>query len=243
MAAAELGDVSTAAEQAERARARFAELEDDWGQALALIAGGAAARGADRPGRAVELLEQAVHLADDGAYPLVGSLALVSCGYACLERGDLDGAERAAARATDLLAGLDLEPHALLGAQVLLAQVLRARGDLGAALATVERALAGAPTPALLFPRRQALAHRAGILLELGRTDQAVAAAREAVATPAQDVRAQVLAHRALGSALRAVGDEQGARTALTEALRTARSTGQRSEVATTEGLLAALPG
>ncbi len=242
MAAAELGDVSTAADQAEQARQRFAELEDCWGQALALIAGGAAARGADRPDRAVELLEQAVRLADEGAYPLVGSLALVSSGYACLDRGDLDGAERAASRATALLAGLDLEPHALLGAQVLLAQVLRARGQLEAALETVERALAGAPTPALLFPRRQALAHRAGILLELGRTEQALAAAREAVATPAQDVRAQVLAHRALGSALRAVGDEQGARSALTEALRTARSTGQRSEVATTEGLLAALP-
>ena len=51
------------------------------------------------------------------------------------------------------------------------------------------------------------------------------------------------MAQRALGSALRAVGDEQGARQALTEALRTARSTGQRSEVAATEGLLASLPG
>jgi hypothetical protein len=39
------------------------------------------------------------------------------------------------------------------------------------------------------------------------------------------------------------VGDEQGARQALTEALRTARSTGQRSEVAVTEGLLAGLSG
>ncbi len=171
------------------------------------------------------------------------SLALVSSGYASLERGDLDGAERAAGRATAALAGLDLEPHALLGAQVLLAQVLRARGRLPEALDTVERALTGAPTPALLFPRRQALAHRAGILLQLGRTEQALAAAREAVATPAEDVRAQVLAQRALGSALRAVGDEHGARQALTEALRTARSTGQRSEVAATEGLLAALPG
>ena len=242
MAAAELGDVDTAVDRAEQARRRFTDLGDCWGQALALVAGAAAARGADRPEQAVALLDEAVRLADEGAYPLVGSLALVSSGYVSLEREDLDGAEQSAARATALLAGRDLEPHALLGVQVLLAQVLRARGDLAGALETVERAVAGDPTPALLFPRRQALAHRAGILLQLGRDEQALAAAREAVATPAQDVRAQVLAHRALGSALRAVGDEQGARQALTVALRTARSTGQRSEVAATEGLLAALP-
>ena len=241
-AAAELGDVDEAAEQAEQARRRFAELNDRWGQALALVAGGAAARGAGRADRAVAMLEDAVRLADQGSSPHVRALALVSCGYACLDRGDVDGAESAAGRAEQVLARLDVEPHAHLGAQVLRAQVLRARGELAPALAALDAALAGAPSPALLFPRRQALAHRAGILLQLGRTAQALAAAQEAVATPAEDVRARVLALRALGSALRADGDEMGGRRALQAALEIARSTGQRSEVAVSERLLAAGP-
>lgn len=58
------------------------------------------------------------------------------------------------------------------------------------------------------------------------------------MAVPTEDVRAQVLALRALGSALRAVGDEGQAHAALREALAIARSTGQRAEIATTERLL-----
>ena len=242
MAAAELGEVAAAAEQAESARERFARIGDAWGQALALVAAGSAARGDGRPGDAVVLLDEAVRLAHQGPYPVVGSLALVARGYASLEADDLDGAERSAVAGTAVLDGLDLEPHASLGAQVLRAQVLRRRGDLEGARAQVERALEGARTSALLFPRRQALAHRAGILLQLGRTAQAVQAAREAVATPAEDVRAQVLALRALGSALRADGDEAGGRAALESALEIARSTGQRSEVAVSERLLTSAP-
>ena len=240
MAAAELGEVEVAAEEAEAARERFASLGDAWGQSLALVAAGSAARGAGRAEEAVVLLDDAVRLAGCGPYPVVSSLALVVRGYASLEADDLDGAERCATAAADVLAGLDLEPHAFLGAQVLRAQVLRRRGDLEAALVQVERALEGAPTSALLFPRRQALAHRAGILLQLGRVQEAVTAAREAVDTPAEDIRARVLALRALGSALRAAGQEQEARRCLEDALELARSTGQRSEVAASERALAA---
>ncbi len=177
-------------------------------------------------------------MADAGRYPLVGSLALVAQGYAALDREDLDAAEGAAWRASALLAGLDLDSSAPLGAQVLLAQVLRARGRLEEALATIDAALSVTDVPALLFPRRQALAHRAGLLLQLDRVEEAVVAAREAVATPAEDVRATVLALRALGSALRAAGEEEEGRAALEEALEAARSTDQRSELAATERLL-----
>jgi hypothetical protein len=48
-----------------------------------------------------------------------------------------------------------------------------------------------------------------------------------------------VLALRALGSALRAVGDDEGARAAYDEALAVATSTGQRSEIAATQALIA----
>ena len=239
LAAAELGDVDAAASGAEKARARFADLGDGWGEALALAAAGVAARGAGDPAAAVVLLEQAVALSATGGYPIVGSLALVACGYAELDRGELGAAEQAAYRAMGQVAGLQLESHAPLGAKVLLAQVLRARGETERALVELEAALAVSEVPGLLFPRRQALAHRAGMLVELGRTADAVAAAREAVALPAEDVRARVLALRALGTALRAEGAADEAREAFIEALAVARSTGQRSEVAASERALA----
>ena len=239
LAAAELGDVESAALGAEKARACFAALGDRWGEALALAAAGIAARGAGDPAGAVALLAQAVALAEDGGYPVVGNLALVACGYAELDRGELAAAERAAYRAMGQVAGLQLEPHAPLGAKVLLAQVLRARGQTALALSELEAALAVSEVPALLFPRRQALAHRAGMLVELGRLPDAVAAAREAVALPAEDVRARVLALRALGTALSASGVDVEAREAFTQALEIARSTGQRSEVAASERALA----
>ena len=238
LAAAELGDVAVAAEEAAQARERFRELADGWGESLALTAQGIAARGADDPDRAVDLLGEAVQICDTSRYPVIGSLALVAMGYAHLDRGDLDGAESAAWRAAALLAGLDLDASAPLGAKVLLAQVLRARGQLEEALAHLDAALAVTDAQELLFPRRQALAHRAGVLLQLDRVEQALATAREAQSTPTEDVRAQVLALRVLGSALRASGDEPAAVAALEQALAMARSTGQRSEIAATERLL-----
>ena len=242
MAAAELGDVVVAADEAERARARFAETGDAWGQALALVAAGVSARGASMPDRAVAFLTEAVDLSERGRHPLTAALALVALGYAHLDRGDLDGAEDCVRRVAGTLAGLDLEPHAALGARVLLAQVMRRRGQLDAALAELDAALAVAgDAPGLLFPRRQALAHRAGTLLELGRADEGLETAHEAVATPAEDIRSEVLALRALGAALTATGDAESARKTLEHALEVARSTGQTSEVPATQQLLAAL--
>ena len=238
LAAAELGDVESAKAGAAQAVEQFAEVGDAWGRSLALTAQGVAARGADDPARAVELLAQAVQVSEEARYPVTASLALVAQGYAHLDRDDLAGAEAAALRACALLAGLDLNPSGTLGAKVLLAQVLRARGDLEGALAQIDSALEGSQPQALLFPRRQALAHRAGVLLQLGRVDEALQTARLSVDTPAEDIRAQVLSLRALGSALRASGDEEAARDALRQALEVARSTGQRSEIAATERLL-----
>jgi class 3 adenylate cyclase/tetratricopeptide (TPR) repeat protein len=240
VAAAELGDVVVGGSEAERARVRFAELGDDWGQSLALVAAGISARGADLPDRAVAFLERAVELSERGRHPVTGALALVAAGYAHLDRGDLDSAEACVWKVGATLAGLDLAPAAALGARVLLAQVLRRRGQLAEALVELDAALeAAGEAPGLLFPRRQALAHRAGTLLELGRVAEAVEAATCAVATPAEDVRSEVLALRALGAALRAAGQEEPAVAALTQALEVARSTGQRSEVAASERALA----
>jgi class 3 adenylate cyclase/tetratricopeptide (TPR) repeat protein len=241
MAAAELGDIEVAHAEALRARESFAALRDEWGESLAAIAQGVAARGGDDPARAVALLQVAVALAEAGGHSAITSLALVIEGYAELDRGDLDGAERCAYRASAIVAGLDLEPHAALGAKVLLAQVLRARGQLEQALAELDAALGQADRPALLFPLRQALAHRAGTLVDLGRYEEALSTARRAVQVPGQDVRSQVLALRALATSLRSCGETDEARTVAQRALEVARSTGQRSEVAATERLLAAV--
>jgi len=241
LAAAELGEVVVAAAEAERARARFAEAGDAWGQALALVAAGVSARGAGMPDRAVAFLEQAVELSERGHHPLTGALALVALGYAHLDRDDLDAAASCVDRVATTLEGIDLQPQATLGARVLLAQVLRRRGQAEQALAELDSALAAAgEAPGLLFSRRQALAHRAGTLVDLGRADEAVEVAHEAVATPAEDVRSEVIALRALGTALRAHGDADEATKALEHALEVARSTGQVSEVAVTERLLSA---
>jgi tetratricopeptide (TPR) repeat protein len=243
LAAAELGDITSAIAESRTARERYAELRDAWGEALAAVAQGVAARGADDPDEAVRLLGEAVELAESGGHPAITSLALVVQGYAQLDRGDLDGAEHCAYRAAGLLGGLDLEPHAALGAKVLLAQVWRARGDLEIALEGLDAAIAQADRPALLFPLRQAQAHRAGTLLQLGRVEEALETARRAVDVPGEDVRSEVLALRALAAALQAAGEPAQAQEAVTRALELARSTGQRSEVAATERLLAAVTG
>jgi class 3 adenylate cyclase/tetratricopeptide (TPR) repeat protein len=238
-AAAELGDLEPAARESATAADMFAELGDAWGQAMATVARGVTARAADDPAGAVTLLDEAVRLSDRGGHPVVTSLALVAQGYAHLDRGEVDGAQACAYRASALLGGLDLEPHANLGAKVLLAQVLRAQGHAEAALAELDDALNSTARPALLFPLRQAMAHRAGTLLDLDRPQEALTTARAAVDGPGEDVRSRVLSLRALGSALLACGEQAQAREAAERALEVARSTGQRSEVAATERLLA----
>ncbi|MCW2779393.1 MAG: adenylate/guanylate cyclase with repeat, partial [Frankiales bacterium] len=240
LAAAELGEHQVAEEEAARALERFSEVGDVWGRAMALVALGIAARRGGEPDRAVEHLTAAAALSEQSRHPLVTSLALVALGYSHLDRADLEGAEGAVWRAQAVLAGLDLEPSAVLGAKVLLAQVLRRRGQLDAALAELDAALETSTRPALLFPRRQALAHRAGTLLELGRAQEALSAARQAVALPSEDSRSGVLALRAYGSALAACGQPDAAVAALREALELARATGQDAEAATTAALLAA---
>jgi class 3 adenylate cyclase/tetratricopeptide (TPR) repeat protein len=239
-AAAELGDVTLAREEADRACAAFAELGDAWGQGLALVSAGVAARNAGDPARACLHFEDAVRVAQDAGYTVVASLALVALGYANLERGDLAAAENAAYQAVAVLAGLALEPHAVVGAQVLLAQVLRARGSVESALELLDAAQS-VEEPSLLFPLRQALAHRAGALLESGRPKEALATAERAVEVPAEDIRSQVVALRVLGAARAACADPAGAREALEAALAVATSTEHRTEVAATETALAAL--
>jgi ATP/maltotriose-dependent transcriptional regulator MalT len=70
---------------------------------------------------------------------------------------------------------------------------------------------------------------------------EALDVAREAVATPAEDVRSRVLAYRALGTALHETGDDAGAEEAYAQALDISVATQSRSEEAQTRRLIAAL--
>ncbi len=242
LAAAELGDVVAADAGAARAADEFDATGDSWGCALSLVARGLAARGAGDPDRGARFLYDACVAARSGHHALVGALSLVLLGLTRLDGGHLDDAERIVEQALRALDRLDLEPHALLGARVLVAQVERARGRVGRAIDVLEEALDASEPATLLFPRRQAYAHLAGTLLDAGQPDRALVVARQAVEIHTEDVRARVLAWRALGTALLANGDVSGARTAYRQALTAATATGAVGEAPRTRRLLAALP-
>lgn len=241
LGAAELGEVGVAAAEAERAAARFAEAGDGWGLALALAAAGLAARGAGDVGAAVGFLSRAEQVALGGRHTAVASLATVALGLAHLEAGEVPAAAQAAARVEAGLAGLDLEPAGLVGPRVLRAQVLRAQGRPAEALEVLEGVLGKVSGPSMLFPHRQALAHLAGTLVELGRAQEGLEVARRALTVPGEDVRSRVVALRVLAGALAALGRTGEARQALDEAWAAAVATEQVSERAATRRALAAL--
>jgi predicted ATPase/class 3 adenylate cyclase len=241
LAAAELGDVQAAQQEASLAAEAFRESGDDWGRSFALIACAAAARAVGNPAEALRLFKAALESADAGDHALNAAFAYTGAGLAHLELGDVDQAAMMARQALGVLVRLDLEPHAALGVAVLDAQVRRARGEPLEAVRRLREVLAAAPGSTLLFPRRQALAHLAGSLIDAGRPEEALAVAREAVATPAEDVRSRVLAFRALGTALHATGDDTRAADAYLQALDIAVATQARGEEAQTRRLLAAV--
>ncbi len=242
-AGAELGDVPTAMSESARAQRAFGELHDTWGQAMATIARGVAVRAAGHPRRAGRILRDAVGLTSVGSHPVTGALARAMLGYCHLDRHDAPAAEAVAREALDYLGGLDLEPPAVVGVQVLLAQALRAQGRLAEALGLLDAAVDAATESTLFFPRRQALAHRAGALLDAGRVPEAVSEIERALAVPAEDIRSRVVALRVLAAIRARVGDGVGARGALEEAMAIAREADQRTEVEATKAALSAMAG
>ena len=243
-AAAELGSVTTALAETEQAHQMFVELNETWGQTLALVARGAALRAANDHGHATECLQEAFELSVRTGQLVTGALALGVLGYCRLDVGDLDAAASAAEQALAAITGLDLRPAAQIGPRVLLAQVMRARGELPTALRLLREAEAAQEAGSLVFPRRQALAHLAGALLETGDVRAALTTAQRAIAVPAEDVRSRVVALRVLAQCLARAGDVPAASTAARQAVALAGSTEMRSEVVASEKLAAALaPG
>jgi tetratricopeptide (TPR) repeat protein len=237
---AELGHVTAALEDGADALDEFRTLGDRWGQSMALVARGAALRGCGRHVDAIAELQQAVTLSEEGIHPVTAVLALGVLGYCRLDLGDAEGAKAAADRAIAALSAMDLEPSALVGLRVLLAQAFRALGQLDEAIVLLRQAEA-VVEGSLVFPRRQALAHLAGALREAGSPAAALRVIHQAFAVPAEDVRSRVVALRVLAQCLADVGDLPAADRALRQAWGLSRATEQTSEQAATGAALTVL--
>jgi class 3 adenylate cyclase/tetratricopeptide (TPR) repeat protein len=237
-AAAELGELRHAEEEAAEALRSFIAAEEYWGQSLALVVLGVAARGRGDTDAAIPLLERAMQASRRAAHPLTVGLAATVLGYTLLDAGDATGAEKLARTTLDVIEPLEMAEAAGVGPVVLLAQARRAQGDLTSALELLADVAAKGGTPSLVFPRRQALAHYAGTLLEAGRIPEALEWAERAQEVPAEDVRSRVVALRALASARAAAGDPGTAQVAALAARELAYATEQVGERAGSDAVL-----
>lgn len=236
-AAAEMGDLTEAEQEARRAYRDFTEVSDDWGQGLALVAHGVVARGLGQPDQAIDLLTRALDHGQRISHPLLTGMAGTLRGFVALETGDVAAAERDARAVLTAV-----EPHnplapAQVAPRVLLAAARLAANDADTALGVLAPLAAASKAPALLFSRRQTLAWYAMALLADGQREQALDWARRAVAAPAEDIRSQVIAAWVLAEALAANGECGQARAAAEEAVRLAYATEQKSERGRAEAL------
>jgi len=236
-AAAELGELAHAGRQARRAMNGFGASGDAWGRSMALIVRGIVARGNGRLDDAVPILTEAERIGRLAAHPLTLGLAQTLRGYCRLDAGDPAGAEADARATLTMLAPLDVEEPVRVGPVVLLAQARRNQGDLDTAITLLADVVEAAGWPSLAFPRRQALAHYAGALLDAGEVDAALTWARRAQQVPAEDVRSRVIASRVLASAYQAAGDHEAAMLAAKDAVQLAYSTEQVSERAASDAV------
>jgi ATP/maltotriose-dependent transcriptional regulator MalT len=240
-AAAELGDLGEADQEARRAYREFAAVSDDWGRGLAMVVRGAIARGLGEWDHAHDLLTDALEYAGRTGHPLLLGMAGTIRGFVALERGDVAAAEADARR---VMAAV--EPHnplapAQVGPRVLLAEARLRAGDPATAVGLLAPIAGDTGTPSLLFSRRHALASYASALLADGRLDAALSWIRRAEATPAEDVRSGVVTACVRARVLAAAGCMDEARTAAEEAVVLAYSTEQAGERASAEQLRDAL--
>ena len=229
LAAAELGDVTVARRESAAALAAFADYQDRWGESLALVTAGLAERAAGQHGEAVLALARAVNAARAGAYPFVEATALTVLGFTHLDSaGSTSGvgeAAQALAEAERVLAGFEMARSGLNGMTVLRALVQRAHGQYDDAVTLLREAELPPDQDTLIPPRREILGLLAGTLLDAGRVDEAAEVAARAAATPAESVRARVLALRVLGDVRRVQGEPEAARVAYLEAIAIAEAT------------------
>jgi tetratricopeptide (TPR) repeat protein len=234
-AAAELGDLTYAAAQADLAHAAFLAAHDLWGASLALTVRGVIARGQGRLDEAVELLTEALAVGSQIGHPLTSGIALTVRGYCHLAAGELAAAEADAVETLELIAPMEVDASTRVGPLVLRAQARRLAGDRDGAMELLGEVVNDPSGPSLLFPRRQALAHYSGVLLEAGKAQESLEWARRASRVPAEDVRSRIISRRALAASLAATGALPEALSAADEAVALAYSTEQASERAASD--------
>jgi class 3 adenylate cyclase/tetratricopeptide (TPR) repeat protein len=235
-AAAELGDLTEADQEARRAYRDFAAVSDDWGRGLALVVRGAIARGLGEPDHAVDLLTDALDYADRTGHPLLLGMAGTMRGFCYLQRGDVAAAEADARRVMTAV-----EPHnplapAQVGPRVLLAEARVRSGDAATAVGLLAP-IASDAGGSLLFSRRHALASYAAALLADGRVDSALTWIDRAQEAPAEDIRSGVVTAMVRARVLTASDRCAEAGQAAEEAVLLAYSTQQTSERAAAEEL------
>ncbi|MGH3737512.1 MAG: tetratricopeptide repeat protein, partial [Micromonosporaceae bacterium] len=237
-AAAELGELDEAEQQAREAYRDFDAIGDNWGRGFALVVRGVVVRGRGEPRKAIRLFDRAERAAERASHAFLGGMVRTARGYCHLDRGDADDAEADARQTLELVDGYDLREAARVAPRVLLAEAQRMRGDAGAAVELLAEVAGCSVCESLLFPRRQAVAAYAAALLDADRTDEALTAARRALGMPAEDVRSGVFAHRVYAEALAATGAPDDARQAAAKAAELAYATEFTSERAAADALV-----
>jgi tetratricopeptide (TPR) repeat protein len=135
----------------------------------------------------------------------------------------------------------DVTDAARVGPRVLVGNALLARGEVDAALESLDIAAGCEDEPAVLLSRRLAVASYAAALQAAGRLDEAVIEARRAVDLTAEDVRSRVAAARVLAGVLAEAGETEEAATVAAAAVRSAYATQQTSERAGADAMQARL--
>lgn len=240
-AGAELGDLTEADSKARHAYREFAVASDDWGRGLALVVRGAVARGLAELDHANDLLTDALGYGEKTSHSLLIGMAHTIRGFTNLERGDVAAARADADAVLRAMAPHNVAELATVGPQMLLGAVLLASDDAAGAARVLEPIAARPDGPVLLFPRRMAVAHYAAALRALGRFEDALCYARQAVAMPGEDVRSRVIALRELANSLAATGQVADARVVAAEAVAAAYGSQQVGERAASDALCAAL--
>ncbi len=240
-AAAELGELASADRVARRAYGEFAATSDDWGRGFALIVRAVIARGLAEPEHAIDLVSEALEYGERTHHPLLIGMARTIRGFTNLDRGDSVLAEADARAVLDIVEPHNVLEAAQVGPRVLLGMARLAAGDTAAALRHLAPVAAASPAPAMLLPRRLALAGYSTALLAADRVDEAIAAARASIDAPGEDVRSGCSALMSLARALDAGGFAAEARTAAADAVTAAFASEQVSERAQAAGLLRAL--
>ncbi|HEX2417363.1 MAG TPA: adenylate/guanylate cyclase domain-containing protein [Micromonosporaceae bacterium] len=240
-AEAELGNLAEAEAQARLAFRGFDSSADDWGRGLALVVRAVAARGRGEPHKATRFLDRAERYARHAGHSFLVGMVCTVRGWCLLDMDNAPAAEADARCTLQLVDTQDLRDAARVGPRVLLAEALRAQGDLDGAIRLLADVADTSCQESLIFPRRQAVAAYASALLAAGEVAPALAAAGRAVALPAEDVRSDVYGHLVHAETLAAAGDAESARAAAGRAVELAYATERVSERAAADALLARL--